>query len=60
MSVARLGVLLPLVAGVAGFLYFAFGRGYPFQLALLMGAALMLLGWAGARTFQGLRDLNRD
>ncbi len=60
MSVARLGVLLPLVAGVAGFLYFAFGRGYPFELALLMGAALMMLGWAGARTFKGLRDLGRD
>ncbi len=60
MSVARLGVFLPLAAGVGGFLYFAFGREYPFELALLMGAALMLLSWAGVRTFAGLRDLNRD
>ncbi len=60
MSLIRAGVVLPLLAGVAGFLYFAYGRAYPLELALLIGAALMMLVWAGARTFKGLRDLNRD
>jgi hypothetical protein len=60
MSVLRPAVSLPLVAGVGGFLYFAFGRGYPFRLALLMGAALMLFGWAAARTWKGLSDLGKQ
>jgi hypothetical protein len=59
VSLLRPAVSIPFLAGLGGFLYFAFGRGYPFGLALLMGAALMLLGWTGARTWKGLRDLGR-
>ena len=57
MRVARLGVLVPLVAGVAGFTYFVFGRDFPFQLALLTGGALMVLAFAAMRTWQQMRDL---
>ena len=60
MRFVRLGVALPLLAGVGGFLYFAYGRDYPFEFAALMGAAMMLLGWAGARTWKGVRDLRGD
>jgi hypothetical protein len=52
-------VLIAAAAGIAGFLYFSTIRGYPFQLAMLMGAAMMFLGWAGARTWKGLRGLAR-
>jgi hypothetical protein len=60
VSVLRPAAVIPLLAGIAGFLYFAYGRGYPFRLALLMGAAFMLLGWTGARTLKGLRGLHKD
>jgi len=52
LNVKRLRPLIPLAAGVAGFLYFVYGREYPFKLALLMGAALMVLGIAALRTWQ--------
>lgn len=59
MSFLRSGVALPLVGGLAGFLYFAYGRDYPFRLALVMGAAMMMLGWVAARTWKGLRGDRR-
>lgn len=52
-------VLIAAAAGIAGFVYFSTMREYPFQLALLMGAAMMFLGWAAARTWEGLRGLTR-
>ena len=55
MNVKRLRLLMPLVAGVLGFLYFAYARDYPFELALLMGAALMVLGIAALRTWERMR-----
>ena len=53
-------VLIAAAAGVAGFVYFSTMREYPFQLALLMGAAMMFLAWAAVRTWEGLRGLTRD
>lgn len=55
MNVKRLRPLIPLAAGVAGFLYFVNGRDYPFKWALLMGAALMVLGIAALRTWERMR-----
>lgn len=41
--------------GVAALLYFHLGRGYPLELAALMGAALMMFSWASVRTWEQLR-----
>lgn len=59
MRAARLGFLLPLVAGVGAFLFFVYARDWPLALALLIGAAIMMLGWVAARTFERLRDMSR-
>ena len=55
MNVKRLRSFIPLAAGVVGFFYFVYGRDYPFKLALPMGAALMVLGIAGLRTWERMR-----
>ena len=53
--------LIGFAVGLAAFGYFSLVRDYPFQLALLMGAALMVLVLAGVRTWDGLRALaDRD
>ena len=53
-------MLIPLFVGVAGFFYFTSVRGYPFQLALLMGIAALLLSWAALRTWEQLREIFRE
>lgn len=58
MSVARLRVLAPFAAGLAAFFYFAYLRDYPLRLAMVMGAAMMFLGWGAVRTWERMRDLN--
>ncbi len=45
--------------GVISFVYFYAGRDYPLELALLVGAALMLLCWVGIGTWEQLRGLRR-
>lgn len=45
--------------GVISFVYFYTGRDYPLELALLVGAALMLLCWVGIGTWEQLRGLRR-
>ena len=57
MSLLRPRVVVPLTGGLLGFFYFAYARDYPFRLALLMGAALMVLGWVAVRTWERVRDL---
>jgi hypothetical protein len=53
-------MIIPLLVGVAGFFYFSSVRAYPFQLALLMGVAGMLLSWAALRTWERLRGMFRE
>lgn len=53
-------LLIPLVGGIAGFFYFTSVRGYPFQLALMMGLASLMLTWAALRTWDRLRATFRD
>lgn len=50
---------VPAAAGVVAFVYFYTGRHYPLELALLVGAAMMFLGWASVRTWDQLRSLRR-
>lgn len=61
MKEANLGrkALIPLIGGVAGFFYFTSVRGYPFQLAMMMGLASLMLTWAALRTYDRLRDTFR-
>lgn len=47
--------LIPLIGGVVGFFYFTEVRDYPFQLALMMGLAGLMLTWAALRTWDSLR-----
>ena len=51
--------LLGFGIGVLAFAYFLYVREYPFRLALMMGAALMVLSWAAIRTWDGLRAMSR-
>ncbi|MDX1642952.1 MAG: hypothetical protein R3244_01200 [Thermoanaerobaculia bacterium] len=55
----RKRVWVPAAVGVVTFAYFFTGRDYPLVLALLVGAAVMLLGWASVRTWDQLRGLRR-
>ena len=57
MSLPRLRTFMPLCAGIIGFTYFVYARDYPFRLALMMGAALMVLGFAALRTWERLRQM---
>ena len=57
MNAARLGLLVPFAAGVGTFLYFVYLRGWPALLAVVIGGAVMFLGFAAARTWQRLRSL---
>lgn len=57
MSLVSLRVVVPLAGGILGFFYFAYARDYPFKLALIMGAALMILGWVAVRTWERVRDM---
>jgi hypothetical protein len=52
-------LLIPLAGGIAGFFYFTSVRGYPFQLALMMGLASLMLTWAALRTWGRLRETFR-
>ena len=47
---------VPLVAGVAGFLFFDLVRDYPTELAGLMGLAVLLFAWAAIRTWERVRQ----
>ena len=47
---------VPLLAGVAGFLFFDYVRHYPTELAGLMGLAVLLFTWAAIRTWERLRE----
>ena len=53
-------MLIPLLVGVAFFFYCTSVRAYPFQLALLMGIAALLLSWAALRTWDQLREIFRE
>ncbi len=55
----RKRVWVPAAAGVVAFAFFYTGRDYPLELALLVGAAVMFLGWASLRTWDQLRGLRR-
>jgi len=48
--------LVPLVAGVAGFLFFDRVRDYPTELSGLMGLAVLLFAWAAIRTWDRVRE----
>lgn len=48
--------LVPLLAGVVGFLFFSYVRDYPNELAGLMGLAVLLFAWAAIRTWERMRQ----
>lgn len=57
MTVARLRTIIPLSGGMLAFLYCVYGRDYPFRLALMVGAAVMFLGFAAIRTWERMRQM---
>ncbi len=57
LSLSRLALIAPFVAGLATFLVFVYVRDWPALLALVIGAAVMALGFVVARTWERLRNL---
>ncbi len=51
--------ILPLAATIGAYLFLTWGRGYPWQLALLAATAVGALIYAGRRTLRNLRLLSR-
>ena len=47
---------VPLLAGVAGFLFFDQVRDWPTELSGLIGVAVLLFAWAAVRTWERVRE----
>ena len=57
MSAARLRTIVVFAGGMLAFLYCLYGRDYPVRLALMVGAAVMFLGFAAIRTWERMRQM---